>query len=364
MAYTPHVALLATGDEIKNGDILNTNSKTIAERLFNQGILPGTHMSVGDSVHEIKTAIQFLLQSHQVVIITGGLGPTSDDLTRYALAEALHKKLIFDEPTWENIVERLKNFGYTTPPDSNKQQAQFPEGTTIIANPNGTAAGCSAEVDKQWIFMLPGPPPECLPMFDDVVLPILIKYGFQKTFYHRKWLLFGVSEGEIAETLDAIAKPYDCTTGYRICYPYIEFKIYSDHKNHFLSLTSKINDTVTNYIQDDGTLSASDKLKQLLPTLSFNITICDHATGGLLESTLLTPETYHKLSFTSDIKKANVKITGLKEFWCHEKSNTTTIEIMIQDQSYSKKIPLRGMRAKLYAVEWICKFLVNHAMNL
>lgn len=364
MAYTPHVALLATGDEIKNGDILNTNSQVIAERLFSQGILPGSHMMVGDNIDEIKTAIQFLLKSHQALIITGGLGPTSDDITRDALASALDKKLIFDETSWESIVQRLKNFGYDTPPASNKQQAFFPERSTIIPNPNGTAAGCSVEVNNQWIFMLPGPPPECLPMFNDVVMPILIKHGFQKTFYHQKWLLFGVSEGEVAETLDAIAKPYNCTTGYRICYPYIEFKIHSNDKNDFLNIVAKINDAIIDYIIDDGKFTASEKLKYLLPTLSFNMSISDHATGGLLESTILTPETCDKLSFTSDLKKADVTITGLNEFWNNEPSNNTTLEITAQDQTFSKKIPLRGIRAKLYAVEWASKFILNHMIRL
>ncbi len=359
---TKLVALLATGDELKNGDILNTNSQAIAQYLFNHGILCGNHMVVGDNTEEIKKALLYLLQSHQAVIITGGLGPTSDDLTRYALAEAFNKKLIFDENTWNIIVERLKNYGYNIPPDNNKQQAIFPEGADIIPNTSGTAAGCSLEIDKQWIFMLPGPPPECLPMVDQVVTPILIKHGFQQTFYQQKWLLFGVSEGEIAETLDALAKPFDCTTGYRICYPYLEFKIYSTHKNDFLSLAAKINEAVSNYIIDDGKLTASEKLKQLLPTLS-NTSICDQATGGLLESILLTPETCHKLTFTADLTKANVHITGLKEFWHHEKTNFTTIEIMIDNKQFNQKIPLRGIRVKQYAVEWICKMMLEKFMQ-
>lgn len=368
MTYQQQVALLATGNEIKNGDILNTNSRAIAHGLFNQGILSGTHMVVGDTIDEIKTAIQFLLQSHNALIITGGLGPTSDDLTRQALAGALNKELIFDETTWNNIVERLKNFGYKTPPASNKQQALFPKGANIIPNPNGTAAACSIQLDNQWIFMLPGPPIECIPIFEKVVMPILIKHHFQKTFYLQKWLLLGVSEAEIAETLDSIAKPYDCITGYRICYPYIEFKIYSNHEKEFFDLVPKINHAVANYILEDGKLTASEKLKQLLLTLDFKIHICDRATGGLLESTLLTPETFDKLIFTSDSKRAPeeyyVEINGLKEFWHNEKSKTTMIEIMIHDQHYNREIPLRGIRVKQYAVELACKKMYKHLKKL
>ena len=129
------VALLATGDEICNGDIINSNSQEIAQRLFNQGIHVKTHMTVSDNLTDLETAMQFLLQDHHALIITGGLGPTSDDLTREALSHVLQRPLIFDEPTWHAIVARLNRFGFHTPPESNKQQALFPTGATIIPNP-------------------------------------------------------------------------------------------------------------------------------------------------------------------------------------------------------------------------------------
>src|SRR5690242_8233045 len=121
----PHhkIALLATGDEIIHGDILNSNTQEIAAQLFNHGISVGTHMTVPDNMTEIETAIQFLLKTHRGLIITGGLGPTSDDLTRYALSHAIANPLVFDENTWKTIVERLARFGYHTPPETNRQQA-------------------------------------------------------------------------------------------------------------------------------------------------------------------------------------------------------------------------------------------------
>lgn len=367
--YPPHnkVALLATGDEIKNGDILNTNSQETARRLFSHGIVLGTHMVVGDQTQDIETAISYLLQTHQALIITGGLGPTSDDLTRYALANYLKKELIFDATTWNTIVQRLKNFGYKTPPDTNKQQALFPEGAMIIPNPNGTAAACMVEINKQWIFMLPGPPAECLPILDGVVIPTLLQHDFKHEFYLKKWLLFGVSEGEIAETLDAISKPYACTTGYRICYPYIEFKIYSDHEKDFLDLTSKINEAVKNYIIEDGQFTASDKLKQLLSKLAVKIFISDTATGGLLETTILTPETFEKIIFVKDSSRAGhdyyIELKGLTEFWQRIESKMTSIDVIIQDKKITREIPLRGIRVKQYAVELACRIVYKYLTN-
>lgn len=105
---TYQVAILATGDEICNGDIANSNSQEIAQRLFSHGIHVGTHMTVADNLTDLETAMQFLLRNHRALIMTGGLGPTSDDLTRQALSHVLQRQLIFDEPTWQTIVARLR----------------------------------------------------------------------------------------------------------------------------------------------------------------------------------------------------------------------------------------------------------------
>lgn len=355
-AVSPYlISLLATGDEIRNGDILNSNAQEIAARLFNHGMQIGMHMVTGDRVAEIEAAIQFLLISHRALIITGGLGPTSDDLTRYALSNALKKELIFDENSWNSIVERLSSLGYDKPPETNRQQALFPAGATIIPNPNGTAAGCMIQQNEKIIFMLPGPPIECLPMLDEAVLPELINQGFQKTLYHKKWLLFGVSEGQIAEELDALAKPYECITGYRLWYPYIEFKIYSNNQNDFNDLTPQIEKTITRFLIQDGKYSASELLRQTLVSSNLKLNICDLATGGMLESTLRTPETNSHLHFgyqanatPSDIQ---VEIKGLDEFWQGSSVLKTTIEISLTQINITKKIkkeiPFRGMRVKL-----------------
>src|SRR5579872_3561741 len=362
------IALLATGDEISQGDILNTNSQEIAHRLFNQGMRVGNHMVTSDAVTEIEQAITFLLASHNALIITGGLGPTSDDLTRFALGKAVNRPLIFDESIWEEIVNRLKRFGYDTPPLSNRQQALFPENAVIIPNPNGTAAGCMLEYNNKLIFMLPGPPSECLPMFEQVTLPTLKKAGFSQIEYHKNWLLFGVSEGQIAEELDALAKPYDCITGYRLFYPYIEFKIHSNNKQDFEKLVPQIETAIHPYIFGDGKKTASEMLKIQLEKINFTLKICDFATGGLLESIIKTPKTYAHLDFISDSHEAHVVVKGLEEFWhASEKTQTKlTIDFNFNHQKNAAEsiIPFRGHRVKQYAVEFVCWKLYTFLMKL
>lgn len=359
------VALLATGDEIIYGDILNSNAQEIAYRLYHQSIIIGTHMVASDNLVEIETAIQFLLQHHEALIITGGLGPTSDDLTRYALSNVIKRKLVFDTPTWRNIVRRLKRFGYSHPPETNRQQALFPQGATIIPNPNGTAAGCLLHHRNKLIFMLPGPPIECLPMINTVVLPTLQKASFQQILYREKWLLFGVSEGEIAEKLDALAKPFQCVTGYRICYPYIEFKLLSHHPADFSALLTLVKKTITPYLIGTGKKTASALLREKLSKSSHTLIIHDAATGGLLESILKTPRTYSRIFLSTNRQTypataLYLQMKGLKDFWQQNKTAVrTSLEMTF---IYKKKkltlkttIPYRGKHVLHYAVEFICK---------
>lgn len=356
---THKIALLATGDEICNGDILNTNAQEIARKLFDNGIHVGMHMAVADQTSEIEQAINFLLQSHDGLIITGGLGPTSDDLTRFALGLSIKKPLVFNEECWQTIVNRLKHFGYSTPPESNRQQALFPEGATIIPNANGTAAGCLIRHNAKIIFMLPGPPTECLPMLDNIVLPELTSAGFQQIRFHKKWFLFGVSEGQIAEELDQLAKPYDCVTGYRLFYPYIEFKLHSNNQHDFNTLEPLIKKTVAPYLIGNGQHTASELLREKIATLDFKLHFCDHATGGTLESILKTPKTHAHLKFsTSKNLHHNILIEGLKEFWheTHVVQTRLTIHFNLNEKSniIDIEIPFRGSRVKSYATEFVC----------
>lgn len=365
---TDLIAILATGDEIKNGDILNTNAQEIAYRLFNQGFLVGNHMTVGDRIDDIEDAIRFLLKSHRGLIITGGLGPTSDDLTRFALANALHQELIFNEDVWQTIVSRLQKLGYKEPPENNRQQALFPEDAITIPNPNGTAAGCTLQNDDQWIFMLPGPPLECLPMFEKAVVPTLIENQFQKQFFHQKWLLFGVSEGELAEKLDALAKPFNVITGYRLWYPYLEFKIYSDQYDDYIALLPYIEQAISPFLIGDGKKTASEILKDKIIELKLKMSIKDEATGGSLEAILKTPQTFPFLNFDmNDKMEYSILVRGLSEFWHSENTMKTSLEITLKNNEVTKQkiyeIPCRGIRVKQFAVEFICRKIYKHFLT-
>jgi len=206
-------------------------------------------------------------------------------------------------------------------------------------------------------------------MVDSKIIDVLLNKNFQKDVFVEKWLLFGVSEGHMSGTLDAIAKPFECSTGYRLWYPYLEFKIYSKNAEEFANLKKEINQLVKEHIVEDGKTPASDLLKKAITNCSHNFSFDDKATGGLLQSTIETPNTCSKLNFNKENgKDIHIEVLGLQEFWDNIIDNFTHIDINIftgnKKFEFSKKIPYRGMRVKLYAVELTSKIIYEKLKEL
>lgn len=218
------IAILATGDEITHGDTLNTTSQHFANALSCAGFSMGMHLVCGDKHTEIMQSLAFLGQSHETLIITGGLGPTSDDRTRFAVADYIEKPLVHYDVAVEHIKERLQRA--QCPADSGQaQQALFPDNATLLPNPNGTAMGCLFETDTHVFVLLPGPPNESLPMFDDYVLPELQQKLQVSDKVCLKWVLKNVPEGATAEKIESALKDIPCEIGYRLMKPDLEFKV-------------------------------------------------------------------------------------------------------------------------------------------
>lgn len=242
------IGLLATGNEITEGDILNLDGQAIAQTLQEQHLPVGLHVVAPDQESDIIKALKFLLQSHAIVIITGGLGPTSDDITRNALSSVIGKELKFDEGSWQHIRQRVLQRLNKEPHESNRQQALFPEGAQIIPNPNGTAAGCWVEYKKKMIYMLPGPPKECISMFLEVVLPNILSKHTPHDLVKLSWRLQGAVESELAALIDEAVKNYPVTTGYRADSPFLEVKIYSSRHAQFDEMIAIVKKIIGPYL--------------------------------------------------------------------------------------------------------------------
>lgn len=144
-------SLIAVGTELTTGQIFNKNGSWLSQRLKNLGVEVTCHLVVPDDKAEMLRAMDFCSNS-DLVFVTGGLGPTSDDFTRDVIAEKAKAKLIFDESSWKHVTDRLTSRGYTVK-EIQRQQCFFPEGSTILQNSQGTANGFLLKLAKQMYFV-------------------------------------------------------------------------------------------------------------------------------------------------------------------------------------------------------------------
>ena len=169
--------IICVGTEILLGDIVNTNAQYIAKGLARLGIDVYYQTVVGDNPKRLASALEIARSRADIIITTGGLGPTYDDLTKETVAASFGRKLVMDEKCLEELAFFFTRLGREMT-ENNKKQAMMPEGSIILDNPQGTAPGCLIEGDDGKVaIMMPGPPREMKPMFDNLVAPYLRKYS-------------------------------------------------------------------------------------------------------------------------------------------------------------------------------------------
>ena len=199
MSYTAE--LIAVGTELLLGNIANTDAQMLSKGLSALGINVFYHTVVGDNPERLKAAVALAKSRADIIITTGGLGPTCDDLTKNVLAECFGRQLVFDEESAARIrayFQRLHKGGQMT--DNNLQQAYLPEGCTIFSNDWGTAPGCAFEADGVRVLMLPGPPGECAAMFTHRAVPYL-KSLSDGAIVSRTLRIFGMGESSVEARL-------------------------------------------------------------------------------------------------------------------------------------------------------------------
>lgn len=195
------VEVLAVGTELLLGQIVNGNAAEIGSRLAACGLDHYRQTVVGDNIERITAAIRDAVGRADGLIITGGIGPTQDDLTREALCAAAGVTMAYSEEYADLLRTWWQRRGREMPL-SNLRQAEHPEGAVLLANPKGTAPGLRLRIDGCWVFALPGVPQEMLPMVDDHVLPFLVEQaGEGGVIVSRLLRTWGESESRIAELL-------------------------------------------------------------------------------------------------------------------------------------------------------------------
>lgn len=202
-----NVEIISVGTELLLGDILNTNAQYLSKELANLGLNVYKQVTVGDNVDRLVNCFKeaFEVSNVDIVITTGGLGPTGDDITKEAAAKYFDQELILDEKSWDEIKEKCAKFsgGMNKIPQNNIKQAMFPKEADIIRNDYGTAPGAIFKKDSKKILLMPGPPREMKAMFVEQVLPIL--QGDSNLILMSKYIrFFGIGESALEIELKKI----------------------------------------------------------------------------------------------------------------------------------------------------------------
>ncbi|MCC5910721.1 MAG: competence/damage-inducible protein A [Clostridiaceae bacterium] len=334
------IEILAVGTEILMGDIVNTNAQYIAKRLADVGLGIYYQSVVGDNAERMKKAYEIAFNRVDLVIVTGGLGPTKDDLTKEIAADYFNKKLVLDEEAYNYIKEFFlyRNICMT---NNNKKQAYFPEGAVILKNNNGTAPGCIIEEEGKILILLPGPPREMIPMLEQQVLPYLSKYqeGVLKSKVLR---ICGIGESTMEEKIQDIIEnqnnptiaPYakDGEVTLRIT---AKASTLREAEDLILPIEEKIGRRLEGYIYGEGETSLEEVIGDLLIKNQLTIATAESCTGGLLSSRLINVpgissvfmEGVTTYSNASKVQLLKVKDTTLKRYGAVSKETAKEMAI-------------------------------------
>lgn len=283
--------ILAVGTELLMGQIANTNAQYFSRRLPEVGVGVYYHSVVGDNASRLKECLKLALSRADVVVMTGGLGPTQDDLTKETVAEFFGRKLVLHEESLEKMKLFFEKLNRPMT-QNNIKQAYLPENSLIVKNKNGTAPGCILEEGGKIVVMLPGPPSEMKPMFDDTVMPYFAQraaYKLESRFVH----IFGIGESAMEDkiidlihqqtnpTIAPYAKEGEVTL--RITARYGQ----GDAEEDIITpLLEKIQEKLGNYIYSTEGKSLDEVAAELLMAKNIRISFAESCTGGILSGRL------------------------------------------------------------------------------
>ncbi len=285
--------ILAVGTELLMGQISNTNAQYLSKRLNEVGIGVYYHSVVGDNPLRLKESLKLALSRADVIITTGGLGPTQDDLTKETIAEAMGRRLILHEETYQGIKAFFEKLNRRMA-DSNGKQAYLPENSLIIPNPNGTAPGCIIENDNKIVVMFPGPPKEMIPMFEETVYPYFEQKTGQ-TISSRMLKVFGIGESEmelrIIDLIEAQNNPTIAPyvgTGEVIIRVSAHGKDKEEAQQLMGPVIENIHERLGNFLYSDCGESMEEVVVALLKKGGISLSVAESCTGGMLASSLIS----------------------------------------------------------------------------
>ncbi len=316
------VELISVGTEILLGNIVNTNAAYLAEKCAGLGLACYYQSVVGDNETRLHQTIQCAVGRSDIVILSGGLGPTEDDLTKETAAKVMGKELVTDEHTKALIEEFFAKRG-SVPTDNNWKQALVPEGAIVVDNDNGTAPGIIMEKDDKHIILLPGPPNELIPMFEKSIVPYLEKLS-PHVIYSKTVKVCGIGESRV-ETM--ISDLIDGQTNPTIA-PYaktgeVHLRVTAsaqtekDAKNLIKPVVKELQYRFGDYVYTTKeSVTLEQALADLLKKYDMKIAVAESCTGGLLSGRLVNVPGISdslKVSYVTYSDKAKRKLLAVRK---------------------------------------------------
>ncbi|QVK18134.1 competence/damage-inducible protein A [Mycoplasmatota bacterium] len=283
------VAILTIGDEVVSGKIVNTNASYLAKILETNQLIVSRHLAVRDETEEILNGLSYLYQNANVVITTGGLGPTVDDLTKEVCATYFHEEMVLYPHELDHLKSIYEKMNRKMP-DINIKQAHFIKNSTVIRNNNGTAPGMIYENKEKVIINLPGPPKELEPMLIDEVIPYL-KNKINGEVLKKQYRLMHIGESN-AETM--IKPLYQKYPNIKIA-PYasvgtIDYMLSvskEGNEDSFNHCCQSFESYLKDYIIGDWSNSLQEIIVKILTEKSLTLAIAESCTGGMVTSSIV-----------------------------------------------------------------------------
>ncbi len=355
--------ILGIGTELTTGQITNKNGSWISKQLIDYGVITAAHLVVPDDKKLIINALDYCSQNSQVIFVTGGLGPTSDDFTRELISTWTEKKLIFDETSWQHVQDRLTSRGFTVK-DIQRQQCYFPETAKILKNNFGTANGFYMKHVKNsfitHLFILPGPPREIESIWKDHISDWLKENTRNiDKIITKSFDTLGVGESDVAMLVENALKgktetlPMDI--GYRVHLPYVEVKLsYPESTSYTSDMFIK---NVEHALKDITVLKNFEDITELFSglTAKTDFAIYDFVSGGFLHHRLSSTLKKHK----NWMWKENIESMD-SDFFTDEKNFLTLLPV--NEFECALMFEFRGLR-KSIKIEITQASLKSELMN-
>ncbi len=279
-----NVEMLSTGDEVLHGQIIDTNAAWLADFFFNQGLPLTRRNTVGDDLDALVAILRERGEQADVLIVNGGLGPTSDDLSALAAATAKGEGLIL-HPEWLETMTRFFAERGRPMAESNRKQAEIPASAEMINNPVGTACGFAIQLNRCLMFFTPGVPSEFKVMVEQEILPRLRqRFTLPDPPVCLRLTTFGRSESELAQSLNPLTLPPGVVMGYRSSMPIIELKLTgpANQRDAMLALWPEVRKVAGDSLIFEGTEGLPAQIARCLQERQLSLTLSEQFTSGLL----------------------------------------------------------------------------------